>query len=415
MTLSGNNTFTGGVTINAGTLQIANAGALGPSLFANAVTDNGTLTLNGNSVTVASLTGSGIAQNASAASATLTVGNFGNPANGTFSGTLQDGAGGGRLSLVVFADGSGNGNQSLTLSGNNTLTGGVTVNGATLGISGSLVANVAIINGGTLFQASGTLLGDVTNSATFLYAGGTFGGRLIGAGGTLEIALPFTVGNGLENDGALTLVTSFTFQGNTLSDALITLGGPGLDNEGTLTMAGGTLILSTGPSAANANHGTFNLSPTIPFNLAGATLTNAGTLNLNGGTLNGAGLLSNRPGGVVSGTGAITCPFNNAGLLAVTGGTMNISQAFSNSGFVQMNGITANLNGGAITNSGTIQGFGYIGNVTSNTVTGTIEAVGGTLALGSALRTQPADCSRAARGPSCSSRPDWRPTRVSSI
>ena len=377
LTLSGSNTFSGGVAINAGTLQMGSADALGPNLFANAVTDNGTLTLNGNSVNLASLTGSGIVQNANAASATLTLGNLANGANGTFAGTLQDGAGGGKLSLVVIGNGNGfvSGNAEQILSGNNKFTGGVTINGGVLASSGSLVANVAIINGGTFFLAGGSLLGDATNSATFIYSGGTFGGRLIGAGGTLEIAAPITIAYGLENDGELTLAATFDFQGTTFPDAPITLGGPGLDNEGTLTMAGGTLILSTSPSAANVNRGTFNLSPTVPFNLNGATLTNSGALNLNGGTINGAGLLSNGVGGTISGTGTITCPFSNAGLLELTGGTLNSSQPFSNSGLIELNG-TANLAGGAITNSGTIFGTGTISSVLNNN---------GTLIVGAGL------------------------------
>ena len=360
LTLNGNNSLTGGVTISAGTLQIGNPGALN-SAAPNVVTDNGTLTLNGNSVTVASLSGSGIVQNANAARATLTVA-VSNGGSASFAGTLQDGSGGGTLSLVV--NGSGNGEQNL--SGVNTFTGGVTVNNGTLEMTGgSLVANVTI-NGGMFGMTAGSLAGNVTNSGTFLYEGGTFGGRLFGAGGTLAIAAPLTITNGLENDGGLTLTATSTVQGTTFQNAPITLGGPGLDNEGTLTMAGETLILSTSPSAANVNNGTFNLSPTVPFNLNGATLTNGGTLNLNGGTISGAGLLANGVGGIISGTGAITCPFNNAGLLELTGGTVNISQPFSNSGLIDLDGITSDLVGGAITNSGTIFGIGTISSVLSN-------------------------------------------------
>ncbi|HEV2971346.1 MAG TPA: autotransporter-associated beta strand repeat-containing protein [Pirellulales bacterium] len=394
MTLSSNNTFTGGVTINAGAaLQIGNPGALN-SARPNAVTDNGTLTLNGNSVTLAGLNGSGIVQNASAANVTLTVGNLSNTIGGTFAGTLQDGSGGGKLSLVV--NGSGTGEQNL--SGNNTLTGGVTVNGGTLAITGgSTVANVAI-NGGTFGMTAGSLVGDVTASATFLYAGGTLSGRLIVAGGALEIFAPITVANVLENDGGLTLPATFTLSGTTLPEAPITLGGPGLDNEGTLTMAGGTLNLSTSGGAANVNRGTFNLSATVPFNLNGATLTNAGALNLNGGTLSGAsGLLTNGAGGTISGPGTISSGFSNAGGgVVLSSGAMNISQPFSNTSLIEMNGIAANLAGGAITNSGTIQGFGNIGNAITNT--GTIEPIGGTLFLGGTLLNPAGGLIRAGTG-----------------
>ncbi len=393
LTLSGNNTFTGGVTINAGTLQVGNAGALN-SAAPNAVTDNGTLTLNGNSVTVASLTGSGIVQNAGAADGTLTVAvSSGGSAN--FDGTLQDGSGGGKLSLVV--NGSGTGEQNLT--GNNTFTGGVTVNGGVLAImGGSLVANVTI-NGGVLGQVGGSLVGDVTNSGTFLYEGGPFGGRLIEAGGALDTAAPLTLPKGMENEGTLALAPTFTLQGTTsitLPEATITLGGPGLDNEGTLTMAGGTLILSTSPSAANVNNGTLNLSAVI--SLGGATLTNAGTLNLNGGTINGpSGSLINGVGGNISGTGAISSGFTNSGgIVTVGSGTLNITQPFTNNGVIQLTSFSANLVGGAITNNRTINGNGNIASAITNN--GTIAPLGGDLYLSGTVSNPAAGLIRVSAG-----------------
>ena len=264
----------------------------------------------------------------SSGSDTLTVG--GDNTNTTFNGEMLDGLG---RTLGLTKVGSG----TLTLNSNNTFTGPITVLGGTLTLGG------------------GTLAADVHNQANFVYSGGTFSGRLFNDG-SITSSAPFTVGNGLENNGTLAIPSGQT----------ITLGGLGLDNEGALTMAGGTLILSTSPSAANVNRGTFNLSPTIPFNLNGATLTNVGTLNLNGGTISGAGLLANGVGGIISGTGAIACPFSNAGLLELTGVTVNFSQAVSNSGLIEMDGITANLAGGAITNSGTIFGTGTISSALSN-------------------------------------------------
>ena len=113
LTLAANNTFTGNVTINAGTLQLANTGAL------NAVSPNpvgfppnstATLQLNGNSVTISGLTtdagnpGSAIVQNASATPAVLTV-NKAATTMDTFAGTLQDGTGGGSLGLTKTGPG----------------------------------------------------------------------------------------------------------------------------------------------------------------------------------------------------------------------------------------------------------------------------------------------------------------------
>jgi hypothetical protein len=132
------------------------------------------------------------------------------------------------------------------------------------------------------------------------------------------------------------------------------------------------------------NRGNFNLSATIPFNLGGATLTNRGTLNLNGGLLSGAGSLVNSFGGTVSGIGAIQSSFSNSGgVLLVGNGTMNVTQAFTNSGSIQLAQAASNLEGGAITNPGLIRGVGNVGNGVTNS--GSIEALGGILYLSGQL------------------------------
>jgi hypothetical protein len=111
---------------------------------------------------------------------------------------------------------------------------------------------------------------------------------------------------------------------------------------------------------------------------------------VNGGLISGGtGLLNNGPGGTVSGTGAITSPFTNSGgVMAVTGGTLNITQPFTNSGAIQLSAVTATLDGGAISNTGTINGFGNVGNSVTNSGTGTIEPFGGILYLSGPLANQ---------------------------
>ena len=431
-TLSGNNTFTGGATIDTGTtLLIGDSGALN-STAPNIMTDNGTLTLNGNSVTVANLTGSGTVQNANSTTATLTV-NVSGALNESFSGTIQDGSGG-TLSLVKTGTGTLSiggtfiAGQTITYTGTTTISGGtlrvktagfdpnpsnnvgtaftsaaIVDNGvlefnvdfvppqlainlaAYLGnISGSgsltksgggtllLAGNntytgTTTITGGTLELLLGSLSSNVVNQATFEFDGGTFSGRLINLG-TAKFDTDFIPGNGMENDGTVTVAAGVN----------LTFLGAGLDNEGTLT-AGGTITLN---GTSNVNRGTLNPAVLI---VTGATLANNGSLALAGGSISGAsGLLTNGPGGVISGTGTISTGFVNAGgVIALSGGSMNISQPFTNSGLIAMTGITTNLAGGAITNSGTIQGFGSIGNSINNI--GSIEPMGGTLFLGGTL------------------------------
>jgi len=116
------------------------------------------------------------------------------------------------------------------------------------------------------------------------------------------------------------------------------------------------------------------------FRLTGSNLTNAGTLNLNGAIVTGPASLVNTYGGSINGKGTISTPFiNSGGVLSLTGGGLNVTQAFTNTGTIQLSAITASLVGGAITNSGNIQGYGNIGNNITNA--GTMEAIGGTLSL----------------------------------
>ena len=87
-----------------------------------------TLTLNGLSNAIGSLTGTGTVQNASSTAASLLV-NEG-ISSSTFGGVLQDGTGGGALTVGVSGI-----TGSLTLSGaSNTYTGPTLVSGATLSI-----------------------------------------------------------------------------------------------------------------------------------------------------------------------------------------------------------------------------------------------------------------------------------------
>ena len=190
LTLGGNNSFTGGVMIDSGTLQLANPGALNSST-PNSVTfgsgSTGILSLNGNSITVPSLStnatiGSPAVENASSTAAALTVNNT---SSNTYAGVLQDGAGGGALSLVK------NGSGTLTLGGNNTFTGGLTIDagtlilgnanalgstaggaivasGATLDLGGQAVGGEGLTISGTGVGGNGALINSSASAASFV-------------------------------------------------------------------------------------------------------------------------------------------------------------------------------------------------------------------------------------------------------
>lgn len=167
LVLGGSNTFTGDVRVYAGILQLNNAAALNANALQ--VQTGGTVRLNGNSVTVSSLSGSGaVANNNATTAATLTVNG-----GGTFTGTLNNGAAA-TLSLAKT------GASTLTLQGNNALTGTANIEQGILQLSnGGRLSGTAAINikQGARLQLTNTngnnVLADrVNNAASITLSGG---------------------------------------------------------------------------------------------------------------------------------------------------------------------------------------------------------------------------------------------------
>jgi CSLREA domain-containing protein len=179
-TLSGNNTYTGGTTIGSGTtVKLNSAGSL-PSGGSVAFPSGGTLNLNGvSALRIGDLSGASSAT-INLAGTPLTVGT-GNST--TFSGVIEDTAGGGRLTKQ--------GTGTLTLSGANTYTGATNVDAGTL--------DVEQPNGqiGSVSVSSGTLEG----------TGST--GSVDSTGGTVQPGN--SAGTGTLTVGSLSLGPSSTF------------------------------------------------------------------------------------------------------------------------------------------------------------------------------------------------------------
>ncbi|WFU69545.1 autotransporter domain-containing protein [Bradyrhizobium sp. CB2312] len=176
LTLSGTNAYTGGTTINAGTLKIAGAGTLGASSAGTTVA-GGTLDLGGTAQT-------------QDGGVTVTGGRI---TNGTLSSSgLFDVRAG-----IIDANLAGNGaltkggSGTLTLSGANTYTGATIVNDGTLAVNGSIassssvtvnsggtlsgtgiVGNTTIASGGTL--SPGNSIGTLTVSGSLAFGAGSF-------------------------------------------------------------------------------------------------------------------------------------------------------------------------------------------------------------------------------------------------
>jgi autotransporter-associated beta strand protein len=138
------NTYGGTTTIGDGGILMGTVAANLSANSAMVVNGTGILRLNGISNAVPSLAGNGKVQNNHASTAvTLTVGAANTST--TFSGVLQNG-GVGTLALTKVGTGE------LTLSGTNTNTGNITVNGGTLNLTGSWTGNTTattLIYGGT--------------------------------------------------------------------------------------------------------------------------------------------------------------------------------------------------------------------------------------------------------------------------
>lgn len=359
ITLGGTNTFTGGVTINGGVLQLANAGALNSgtpnSLVFGANAPVGTkLQLNGNSVSLASLAtnaaaGTVIVENANASAATLSI----NQATNTiFAGVIQNGTGGGALSLTKSGVGI------LTLSGVNTYTGNTTISAGTLqaGVataipSGMGTGNVVLIGGATagildingfdlsingLSGTTGAVLGKVVNNRvgttkTVTIGSGdastTFAGLITnntGTGGTLNLTKTGT--------GTLTLSNANTYTGITgikngvvligVANALptatvLTLGDGSTNSSGVLKLNG---LAQTLAGLTNVGSGIGN--SVVNGNATPVSLTLNLTANSSfGGTLGGAGTNENNFNLVKSGTGTLTLSGVNTYI-----GTTNINQ-----------------------------------------------------------------------------------------
>ena len=205
------NDFTGGLTINGGTVSLGYTGALNATAGSeNAVTfgsgSTGTLSLNGNNATIASLNtnptpGTTFVQNGStsAGTATLTIGNSTN-SNSTFAGVIQNGSTG-----VLALNKAGTG--TLTLTNANTYTGGTAINQGKIVLNGGSLATgtVSVANNATLATSGVASAGSLSlvNGANLdlTSAGLSLSGSFTASGGNLS----YTLGNTLAVTGALTL------------------------------------------------------------------------------------------------------------------------------------------------------------------------------------------------------------------
>jgi autotransporter-associated beta strand protein len=383
LTLSSANTYSGGTTLNSGTLVLNNSTAIG----------TGALTING-----------GTLNNTSGTSITLTSNNTQNwNANFAFAGTNDLNLGTGTVALGNSASRtitltSGNltvggvisgasssltkaGAGTLRLTGSNSYSGGTTISAGILEIAGSGTLNGAgnIANNGTLLWNSSSTLafsgvisgsGGITlngtgtmqiNSASNSFTGGVVinaGTLRLGEGNVISASNNVTINGGtldMQNrDNAISLLT--LTNGN-----VIELGGV---FTSTLTATDGYILQNGSVSTILAGSGTLtkNGSGTVTLSrnntLSGSTVVADGTLllsgngtlgtstiSLTGGTLDmGGKSLTNTITSISGGTlvnGTIT---NNGGNYAMQNGTVSAILAGTN-GLIKTGSGTFTLNG----------------------------------------------------------------------
>lgn len=191
LTLTGTNTFTGGVQVYIGILNLLSAGALNEN-GSNSLTvqSGGTVRLNGNSITISSLSGAGTVNSNSGSSPAMLNINGG----GTFTGSLANGTAG---TLGLLKTGA----ETLTLAGNASYTGPTVVSegivqlnptGGNPGTNGRLTAteSVTILHGAVLRINKGNGAGQSNNpdrlndAAPVTLAGGTL--QFTGSGSNIE-------------------------------------------------------------------------------------------------------------------------------------------------------------------------------------------------------------------------------------
>ena len=354
-TLSRANTYTGGTILNAGTLKLGNATALGTGMLtiSNTTTPVPTLDVTSN-LTVANLeTWSSSFIFAGTNSLTLS-GAVALTANDTVTlsaGTLAaTGVISGNFSLTQ----QGTGNGTLVLANANTYTGGTTLAVGTLalGNAAALGTGNVTINGGTL-DASAPVTAN-----NFQIWGGNFS---------------FAGSNPLTMGGNVTLSANrvLTLNAGALTEAGIIGGNFSLGTQGN-----GTLVLSganTYTGTTTVSQGNLNIQNATALGATGngTTVLNGASLQIQGGittaeplTLNGTGSASNGALENVSGTNTVsgTVTLSGATLFAAdTGSTLTVSGAIKTT--------TSNVTvggGGNLTLSGIIGLSGDVGSLTKN-------------------------------------------------
>jgi autotransporter-associated beta strand protein len=352
-TLAASNAYTGGTTVNAGTLAL---GANNRLADGGAVTVNGgNFNLGGFSETVGAVTVAG----GSITNGTLTGSSY-DMRSGTVSAVL---AGNGALTKTTAG--------TATLTGANTYTGGTTVNAGRLATTGherlADTGAVTVNSGGTLAVGGNETISSIAGNGSVVLSGrltsgassSTFGGAMSGIGGLTK--------NGA---GTFTLSGASTYTGDTI-------------------LSGGTLVLNSANALWTGGVLSMDAGTTLTVNQR----TFIGALDQGGGTIDGPGQLVATL--TLTESGALNAvladgPDFAAGILKRTAGTTTIGAANTFTGAINVQGGTLQLAAGGSFDAASSLALSSGATMDLNNKAQTFSAVqgtGGTVALGSGSLT----------------------------
>ncbi|WP_421591349.1 autotransporter outer membrane beta-barrel domain-containing protein [Shinella sp. M27] len=427
--LTADNSYTGGTTITAGTLQLGDGGTTGGIL--GDVANDGVLAFNRSDNVIFSglISGNGGIEQAGTGKTTLTADNTFEGNTKIATGTLQLGDGGttgsvagdvandgtlvfDRSNTVVFdgvISGSGimvkNGAGVLELTANNSYGGATTVNTGKLLVNGdqSAATGLTTVNSGATLGGSGTLGGDVTIADGAILAPGNSPGTLtvngnlsLASGATLDYQFGeaglaggalndlVNVGGDLILDGTLNVSVS---SGGTFGSGIYRV----FNYDGTLTDNGlelGTMPFGSDTVVQTSVNHQVNLINTAGLDLnfwdGDAGPKNDGTINGGDGTWHVGGADDNW----TETTGTINAPYQNGSFAVFAGasGTVTVDNSggavkvagmqFATDGYV-ITGDALTLVGPQVTvrvGDGTATGSGYTATIDTE-LTGTSQLV----------------------------------------
>ena len=250
LVLLGNNTYSGGTTISAGTLQIGNGGGSG-TLSGGAVTNNAALVFNRSGTLTAAneINGGGTLAKQGTGTLILSGSNTYTGSTTISAGTLQIGDGG---ATGTLGSGAVTNNASLVLNRSGTLTAANNIDGTgslTKTGTGNLILSGTSNYAGATTVSAGTLsVNGTISSATTVNSGGTLGGS--GNVGNVNVASGGILAPG-NSIGTLTVNGNLTFAPGSVyrvetdaagnADRVNVVGAPG-----TLTINGGTVDVQAG-------------------------------------------------------------------------------------------------------------------------------------------------------------------------